>query len=97
MAPTGLSLCWPISSPQSHLIARQSPPAALPLPAPEYRTQGEIALSLIHIYATKNPPYGGEVTYGERAEHCWNGDPSLPNAYSRLHYNTCLLYTSRCV
>lgn len=38
--------------------------------------------------STKNPPYDGEVTYGPRAEHCWNGDPNLPNAYSRLHYNT---------
>ena len=37
--------------------------------------------------STKNPPYGGEVTYGPRAEHCWNGDPNLPNAYSRLHYD----------
>jgi hypothetical protein len=33
-------------------------------------------------------PYEGEVKYGTRAEHCWNGDPNLPNAYSRLHYNT---------
>ena len=33
------------------------------------------------------PAYGGVVTYGDRAEHCWNGDPNLPNAYSRLHYN----------
>jgi hypothetical protein len=33
-------------------------------------------------------PYEGEVQYGPRAEHCWNGDPTLPNAYSRLHYNT---------
>jgi hypothetical protein len=33
------------------------------------------------------PPYEGSVAYGERAEHCWNGDPKLPNAYSRLHYN----------
>jgi hypothetical protein len=33
------------------------------------------------------PPYEGEVIYGDRAEHCWNGDPRLPNAYSRLHYN----------
>jgi hypothetical protein len=33
------------------------------------------------------PKYGGSVAYGERAEHCWNGDPTLPNAYSRLHYN----------
>ena len=33
------------------------------------------------------PAYNGEVAYGDRAEHCWNGDPTLPNAYSRLHYN----------
>jgi hypothetical protein len=37
--------------------------------------------------ALKDPPWDGEVAYGERAEHCWNGDPTLPNAYSRLHYN----------
>jgi len=36
-------------------------------------------------------PYDGEVQYGPRAEHCWNGDPTLPNAYSRLHYNTMYL------
>lgn len=36
----------------------------------------------------KNPPYDGEVKYGDRAEHCWNGDPTLPNALSRLHYHT---------
>ncbi len=33
------------------------------------------------------PAWGGEVAYGDRAEHCWNGDPTLPNAYSRLHYD----------
>ncbi len=33
------------------------------------------------------PAYGGEIAYGDRAEHCWNGDPTLPNALSRLHYN----------
>jgi hypothetical protein len=33
------------------------------------------------------PKYEGTVAYGDRAEHCWNGDPKLPNAYSRLHYN----------
>ena len=40
------------------------------------------------LKSTKDPAYGGEVTYGPRAEHCWNGDPTLPNAYSRLHYET---------
>ncbi len=40
------------------------------------------------LKTTTNPPYGGEVKYGDRAEHCWNGDPALPNYLSRLHYNT---------
>ncbi|HTJ29708.1 MAG TPA: hypothetical protein VL346_04385, partial [Acidobacteriaceae bacterium] len=40
------------------------------------------------LKSTTSPPYDGEVTYGPRAEHCWNGDPTLPNAYSRLHYMT---------
>ncbi len=26
-----------------------------------------------------DPAYDGEVTYGQRDEHCWNGDPSKPN------------------
>jgi hypothetical protein len=34
-----------------------------------------------------DPPYGGEVLYGDRAEHCWNGDPKQPNAISRLRYH----------
>ncbi len=40
---------------------------------------------------TNDPPYEGEVKYGDRAEHCWNGDPTLPNYLSRLHYNTMYL------
>ena len=43
------------------------------------------------LKSTTTPPYGGEVAYGPKAEHCWNGDPTLPNAYSRLHYNTMYL------
>ena len=43
------------------------------------------------LKGTTNPPYDGEVKYGDRAEHCWNGDPTLPNALSRLHYNTMYL------
>lgn len=37
---------------------------------------------------TKNPYYNGEVLYGDRAEHCWNGDPDNPNHITRLRYNT---------
>jgi hypothetical protein len=36
---------------------------------------------------TANPHYGGEVDYGDRAEHCWNGDHEQPNAISRLRYH----------
>lgn len=35
-----------------------------------------------------NPPAEATVAYGDRAEHCWNGDPTQPNAISRLRYNT---------
>ncbi|WP_394837211.1 hypothetical protein LVJ94_09915 [Pendulispora rubella] len=38
------------------------------------------------LKGTTNPPYEGEVDYGDRAEHCWNGDHTRPNAYSRLRY-----------
>lgn len=37
---------------------------------------------------TTDPYYDGEVAYGDRAEHCWNGDPELPNHVTRLRYNT---------
>jgi S-formylglutathione hydrolase FrmB len=36
----------------------------------------------------REPTYDGEVAYGQRDEHCWNGDPTKPNYLSRLHYNT---------
>ena len=36
---------------------------------------------------TSAPYYDGEVDYGDRAEHCWNGDHSEPNAISRLRYH----------
>jgi hypothetical protein len=33
------------------------------------------------------PPADAEVDYGARAEHCWNGDQTRSNAYSRLRYH----------
>jgi len=39
------------------------------------------------LKGTTNPPYEGEVDYGDRAEHCWNGDHTQPNAISRLRYH----------
>jgi len=34
-----------------------------------------------------NPTYDGVVDYGDRAEHCWNGDHTQPNYISRLRYH----------
>jgi hypothetical protein len=33
-----------------------------------------------------DPPADAEVDYEPRAEHCWNGDHTRANAYSRLRY-----------
>ena len=38
------------------------------------------------LTTTKNPPYEGIVDYEPRAEHCWNGDHTRPNAIARLRY-----------
>ena len=40
------------------------------------------------LEATSDPYYAGQVDYGDRAEHCWNGDQDNPNYLSRLRYNT---------
>jgi len=44
---------------------------------------------------TGDPYYGGEVDYGDRAEHCWNGDHKNPIHISRLRYND--FYSDRIV
>lgn len=40
------------------------------------------------LESTTDPYYDGEVDYGDRAEHCWNGDQENGNHISRLRYNT---------
>ncbi|MDJ1491537.1 alpha/beta hydrolase-fold protein [Cytophagaceae bacterium DM2B3-1] len=53
-----------------------------------YYLNNAVYLAEDFLKKTKNFTEGGEVKYGDRAEHCWNGDPTLPNYLSRLHYNT---------
>jgi hypothetical protein len=43
------------------------------------------------LESTTEPYYAGVVDYGDRAEHCWNGDHDQPNHISRLRYNTMYL------
>ncbi|HJU64695.1 MAG TPA: hypothetical protein VJ596_03420 [Gemmatimonadaceae bacterium] len=51
-----------------------------------YYLNNAVYLAEEFLESTKDPPYEGEVDYGDRAEHCWNGDHSRSNAYSRLRY-----------
>jgi hypothetical protein len=56
-----------------------------------YYLNNAVYLTEEFLEQTKEPYYGGEVLYGDRAEHCWNGDPDLPNYITRLRYNTMYL------
>jgi hypothetical protein len=52
-----------------------------------YYLNNAVYLAEDFLKTTKNPPYEGVVDYGDRAEHCWNGDHTRPNALSRLRYH----------
>jgi hypothetical protein len=52
-----------------------------------YYLNNAVYLMESFLESTKDPYYGGEVDYGDRAEHCWNGDQERPNAVSRLRYH----------
>lgn len=56
-----------------------------------YYLNNAVYLTEEFLEKTTSPYYAGEVMYGDRAEHCWNGDPDLPNYISRLRYNTLYL------
>ncbi len=53
-----------------------------------YYLNNAVYLTEEFLESTSNPYYGGVVDYGDRAEHCWNGDHDNPNHISRLRYNT---------
>ncbi len=53
-----------------------------------YYLNNAVYLTEDFLESTTNPYYNGEVDYGDRAEHCWNGDHENGNHISRLRYNT---------
>ena len=55
--------------------------------ADNYYLNNAVYLVEDFLKTTKDPHYGGEVDYEPRAEHCWNGDHTRPNAISRLRYH----------
>ena len=52
-----------------------------------YYLNNAVYLTEEFLKSTTHPQFGGEVDYGDRAEHCWNGDHTRSNAYSRLRYH----------
>ena len=54
--------------------------------ADNYYLNNAVYLVEDFLKTTKNPYYG-VVDYEPRAEHCWNGDHTRPNALSRLRYH----------
>lgn len=52
-----------------------------------YYLNNAVYLTEDFLESTTEPYYDGEVAYGDRAEHCWNGDPTQPNHISRLRYH----------
>lgn len=56
-----------------------------------YYLNNAVYLTEEFLESTTNPYYAGVVDYGDRAEHCWNGDQENSNAISRLRYNTMYL------
>jgi hypothetical protein len=56
-----------------------------------YYLNNAVYLTEEFLEATTDPYYAGVVDYGDRAEHCWNGDHENGNYLSRLRYNTMYL------
>lgn len=55
--------------------------------ADNYYLNNAVYLVEDFLKTTRDPAFGGEVDYEPRAEHCWNGDHTRPNAISRLRYH----------
>jgi len=56
-----------------------------------YYLNNAVYLTEQFLENTTTPYYDGEIEYGDRAEHCWNGDHENGNHISRLRYNTMYL------
>ena len=56
-----------------------------------YYLNNAVYLTERFLENTTAPYYDGEIDYGDRAEHCWNGDHENGNHISRLRYNTMYL------
>jgi hypothetical protein len=52
-----------------------------------YYLNNAVYLTEEFLESTTDPPYEGDIDYGDRFEHCWNGDHDQPNAISRLRYH----------
>jgi len=52
-----------------------------------YYLNNAVYLTEAVLDSLTDPAAEAEVDYGDRAEHCWNGDHERSNAYSRMRYH----------
>lgn len=52
-----------------------------------YYLDNAVRLAEEFLESTTDPHYAGDVDYGDGHEHCWNGDHTRGNGYSRLRYH----------
>ena len=52
-----------------------------------YYLNNAVYLTEAMLDSLSDPPAEADVDYGDRAEHCWNGDHERSNAYSRMRYH----------
>ena len=52
-----------------------------------YYLNNAVYLTEAMLDSLTDPAAEAEVDYGDRAEHCWNGDHERSNAYSRMRYH----------
>ncbi|HXV90806.1 MAG TPA: hypothetical protein VD707_05510 [Gemmatimonadales bacterium] len=52
-----------------------------------YYLNNAVYLTEAMLDSLTDPPAEAEVDYGDRAEHCWNGDHERSNGYSRMRYH----------
>jgi hypothetical protein len=93
---TGVAAYWRDHFDLTHIIKRDWPTTGNSLKGKIHIYVGDMDTYYLNdaVYTAEdvlkkldNPSCNCIIDYGDRAEHCWNGDHSLPNYLSRLHYN----------
>lgn len=93
---TGVANYWKEHFDLTHIIKRDWPKIGNKLKGKIHIYVGDMDTYYLNnaVYSAEdmlkklnNPTCNCQVDYGDRAEHCWNGDHTQPNYISRLRYH----------